>query len=34
VRPFSWARVTANREYRAVTGVVVAFVWLFVRIKG
>ena len=34
VRPFSWARVTANREYRAMTGVVVAFVWLLVRIRG
>ncbi len=33
-RPVSWTRVTANREYRAVTGVVAAFAWLLIRIKG
>ena len=33
-RPFSWACVAANREYRAVSGVLVAFWWLLVRLRG
>jgi protein-S-isoprenylcysteine O-methyltransferase Ste14 len=33
-RPFSWARVVANREYRAMTGVVAAFAWLLWRLPG
>ncbi len=33
-RPFAWGRVVANREYRAVTGVVVAFAWLLIRMRG
>jgi protein-S-isoprenylcysteine O-methyltransferase Ste14 len=33
-RAFSWGRVTANREYRAVTGLIAAFAWLFIRITG
>lgn len=32
-RRFSWARVMANREYRAMTGVTIAFVWLVSRIR-
>jgi len=31
-RPFSWTRVKANREYRAVAGIVVAFLWLWMRV--
>lgn len=30
-RPFSWTRVAANREYRAVTGAAVALAWLWLR---
>lgn len=30
-RRFSWARVMANREYRAVTGLAIAFVYLYWR---
>lgn len=30
-RPFSWARVTANREYRAVLGLLAAATLLFLR---
>ena len=33
-RPFTWARVVANREYRAVTGVLIAFAWLWIRVRG
>lgn len=33
-RPFTWARVAANREYRAVSGVLIAFAWLLVRMRG
>jgi protein-S-isoprenylcysteine O-methyltransferase Ste14 len=33
-RPFTWARVVANREYRAMTGVLVAFAWLLWRTRG
>jgi protein-S-isoprenylcysteine O-methyltransferase Ste14 len=33
-RPFTWARVVANREYRAVTGVLIAFSWLLIRMRG
>lgn len=33
-RPFTWARVAANREYRAVTGVILAFGWLLIRMRG
>jgi protein-S-isoprenylcysteine O-methyltransferase Ste14 len=33
-RPFSLARVIANREYRAMAGVLVAFAWLFIRARG
>jgi protein-S-isoprenylcysteine O-methyltransferase Ste14 len=32
-RRFSWARAVANREYRAVIGLVIAFAWLFARIR-
>lgn len=32
-RRFSWARAAANREYRAVIGLVIAFAWLFARIR-
>jgi protein-S-isoprenylcysteine O-methyltransferase Ste14 len=32
-RRFSWARAMANREYRAVIGVTVAFCWLLARIR-
>jgi protein-S-isoprenylcysteine O-methyltransferase Ste14 len=32
-RRFSWARVMANREYRALGGVVIAFLYLVVRIR-
>ncbi|MEO8480827.1 MAG: isoprenylcysteine carboxylmethyltransferase family protein [Acidobacteriota bacterium] len=32
-RPFTWARVMANREYRAVTGVLIAFSWLLIRLR-
>ena len=31
-RRFSWARVIANREYRAVTGLLIAFAYLYWRI--
>jgi protein-S-isoprenylcysteine O-methyltransferase Ste14 len=30
-RRFSWRRVVANREYRAVTGLIVAFAYLYWR---
>lgn len=30
-RRFSWTRVMANREYRAVTGVIIAFAYLYWR---
>jgi protein-S-isoprenylcysteine O-methyltransferase Ste14 len=30
-RRFSWARVMANREYRAVTGLIAAFAYLYWR---
>jgi len=33
-RPFTWARVMANREYRAVTGLIAAFAWLLFRTRG
>jgi protein-S-isoprenylcysteine O-methyltransferase Ste14 len=31
VRRFSWTRVMANREYRAVTGLIAAFAYLYWR---
>jgi isoprenylcysteine carboxyl methyltransferase (ICMT) family protein YpbQ len=31
-RRFSWARVIANREYRAVTGLIAAFLYLYWRV--
>jgi protein-S-isoprenylcysteine O-methyltransferase Ste14 len=31
VRRFSWARVVANREYRAVMGLIAAFLYLYWR---
>lgn len=31
-RRFSWARVVANREYRAVTGLIAAFLYLYWRV--
>ena len=31
-RRFSWARVMANREYRAMTGLLIAFAYLYWRI--
>lgn len=31
-RPFSWARVMANREYRAVLGLLVAAAFLYLRL--
>lgn len=30
-RAFSWTRVMANREYRALSGMVLAFLWLVIR---
>jgi protein-S-isoprenylcysteine O-methyltransferase Ste14 len=30
-RPFSWARVVSNREYRALSGMAAAFLWLVIR---
>lgn len=33
-RPFSLARVRANREYRAVAGLLLAFAWLALRVSG
>lgn len=32
LRRFSWSRVMANREYRAVTGLAIAFAYLYWRI--
>jgi protein-S-isoprenylcysteine O-methyltransferase Ste14 len=32
-RRFSWRRVAANREYRAVLGTAAAFLWLWVRMQ-
>jgi protein-S-isoprenylcysteine O-methyltransferase Ste14 len=33
-RPFSWSRVAANREYRAMAGAVLAFAWLAYRLTA
>jgi hypothetical protein len=33
MRRFSWTRVRANREYRAVMGLAVAFVLLILKIS-
>jgi protein-S-isoprenylcysteine O-methyltransferase Ste14 len=33
-RPFAWTRVMANREYRAVVGIIAAFAWLAYRARG
>jgi protein-S-isoprenylcysteine O-methyltransferase Ste14 len=33
-RRFSWRRVKANREYRAVLGLAAAFLWLWIAIEG
>jgi len=33
-RPFTWSRVMANHEYRAVTGAIVVFAWLAYRALG
>jgi protein-S-isoprenylcysteine O-methyltransferase Ste14 len=33
IRPFSWARVMSNREYRAITGFVVAIALLWGRMQ-
>ena len=33
-RRFSWRRVMANREYRAMAGAVLAFAWLAYRLTA